>query len=224
MSTRAPCRAYFRRYSVIETACLLPDLQLLPDEDLTEIGEKVEDRLRRSGRWALCPGEMRPSSFDVFSWIETVSSEFDRPYSFYQMLYGYPRDWSSDLHMLTLLGRILSIFGKDIDSIDNQLLHESSVAAYRTLRLRKLTGDPVIVTPSSVMGSIVIVSILEPHFVIAVFFIAATTVNMSRVIYGPRIGNGRTQLEMLAAHMFGSHDATIEIGDTEDESVLLQAQ
>jgi hypothetical protein len=121
------------------------------------------------------------------------------------------------------MGRILSIFGKDIDSqyltdlyyamlaetfhpgIDNQLPRESSVTTWwdvtytwsrinkiayvsRTLRLRRLTQDPVVITLSSVMGSIIIVSVLEPYFgqyieiicedlahaclVIAVFFIA----------------------------------------------------
>ncbi|KIJ66694.1 hypothetical protein HYDPIDRAFT_149564 [Hydnomerulius pinastri MD-312] len=56
----------------------------------------------------------------------------------------------------TPMGRILSVFGKDVDSVDNQL-----ALAMRLLAL----------TLSSVMGSIIIVSILEPYFLIAVVFI-----------------------------------------------------
>ncbi|KAG1770993.1 ABC protein [Suillus occidentalis] len=117
-------------------------------------------------------------------WWET--NKFDWPNSFYQTLYGClgiaqaiftlllgtAMDFissyvSQSMHHksvrnifhasmsffdTTPMGRILSIFGKDIDSIDNQL--------------------PLVITLSSVMGSIIIVSVLEPYFVIAVFFIA----------------------------------------------------
>ncbi|KAG1891771.1 ABC protein [Suillus fuscotomentosus] len=116
------------------------------------------------------------------------ANKFDRPNSFYQTLYGClgvaqaifvcllgaGMDFisyyaSQSLHHksvrnvfhasmsffdTTPMGRILSIFGKDIDGIDNQLPH------------------PVVIMLSSVVGSIVIVSVLEPYFVIAVFFIA----------------------------------------------------
>ncbi|KAG2348012.1 ABC protein [Suillus weaverae] len=122
-------------------------------------------------------------------WWET--NTFNRPNSFYQTLYGClgvgqaiftlllgaGMDFmsyyvSQSLHHksvrnifhasmsffdTTPMGRILSIFGKDIDSIDNQLP--------QSMRL-------LVITLSSVMGSIIIVSILEPYFVIAVFFIA----------------------------------------------------
>lgn len=122
-------------------------------------------------------------------WWET--NKFYRPNSFYQTLYGClgvaqaiftlllgaAMDFisfyvSQSMHHksvrnifhasmsffdTTPMGRILSIFGKDIDSIDNQLS--------QSMRL-------LIITLSSVMGSIIIVSVLEPYFVIAVFFIA----------------------------------------------------
>ncbi|KAH7925482.1 ABC protein [Leucogyrophana mollusca] len=57
----------------------------------------------------------------------------------------------------TPMGRILSVFGKDIDGIDNQL----------ALSMRLL-----VLTLSSVVGSVVIVTILEHYFIIAVVFIA----------------------------------------------------
>ncbi|KAG0700067.1 ABC protein [Suillus ampliporus] len=56
----------------------------------------------------------------------------------------------------TPMGRILSVFGKDIDSIDNQLALGMKI---------------VVLTLSNVIGSIVIVAFLEPYFLIAVFFI-----------------------------------------------------
>ncbi|KAG2158637.1 ABC transporter type 1, transmembrane domain-containing protein, partial [Suillus bovinus] len=116
-------------------------------------------------------------------WWET--KKFNQPNSFYQTLYGclgagqviftfllgarmdfmsyyvsqslHHKSVRNIIHAsmsffnTTLMGRILSIFGKDIDSIDNQL--------------------PFIITLSSVMGSIIIISVLEPYFVIAMFFI-----------------------------------------------------
>ncbi|KAG2147643.1 ABC protein [Suillus clintonianus] len=57
----------------------------------------------------------------------------------------------------TPMGRILSIFGKDVDAIDNQL----------ALALRLF-----VLLLSMVMGSVIIVAAIEPYFVIAVFFIA----------------------------------------------------
>ncbi|KAG1748434.1 ABC protein [Suillus paluster] len=56
----------------------------------------------------------------------------------------------------TPMGRILSVFGKDIDSIDNQLAN---------------TMRAVVMLLSAVMSAIIIVAFLEPYFVIAVFFI-----------------------------------------------------
>ncbi|KAG0698327.1 ABC protein, partial [Suillus ampliporus] len=118
------------------------------------------------------------------------SNKFDRPMSFYQTLYGclgvgqaiftlllgVGMDFisfyvSQNLHHksvrnvfyarmsffdTTPMGRILSIFGKDIDGVDNQL----------ALSMRLL-----VLTLSSVLGSIIIVAFLEPYFVIAVFFV-----------------------------------------------------
>ncbi|KAG2140137.1 ABC protein [Suillus clintonianus] len=122
-------------------------------------------------------------------WWET--NKFDRPNSFYQILYGClgvaqaiftfllgaGMDFisyyvSQGLHHksvrnvfhasmsffdTTPMGRILSIFGKDVDNVDNQLP--------QSMRL-------LVITLSSVMGSIIIVAVLEPYFIIAVFFIA----------------------------------------------------
>ncbi|KAG2105828.1 ABC protein [Suillus discolor] len=121
-------------------------------------------------------------------WWET--NKFNRPNSFYQMLYGclgagqaiftfllgagidfmsyyvsqslHHKSVRSVFHAsmsffdTTPMGRIQSIFGKDIDSIDNQLPQSMTL---------------VIITLSSVMGSIIIISVLEPYFVIAMFFI-----------------------------------------------------
>ncbi|KAG1887345.1 ABC protein [Suillus subluteus] len=132
-------------------------------------------------------GSLILNSYTLVWW---EANTFDRPNSFYQTLYGClgisqaiftlflgaAIDFmsyyvSQSLHHksvrnvfhasmsffdTTPMGRILSIFGKDIDSIDNQLP--------QSMRLLALTL-------SSVTGSIIIVSILEPYFVIAVFFI-----------------------------------------------------
>ncbi|KAG1733609.1 ABC protein [Suillus paluster] len=118
------------------------------------------------------------------------SNKFDRPNSFYQMLYGWlgvvqaiftfllcvGMDFiafyvSQNLHHksvhnvfyapmsffdTTPMGRILSVFGKDIDSVDNQLAMAMKL---------------VVLTLSNVMGSLIIVAFLEPYFVIAVCFV-----------------------------------------------------
>ncbi|KAG2142222.1 ABC protein [Suillus bovinus] len=115
------------------------------------------------------------------------SNKFERPNSFYQTLYGclgvaqaiftfflcigmdiISHYVSQNLHHKSIfkvfhaplsffdttpIGRILSIFGKDVDSIDNQLPY------------------PVVYMLSSFMASIMIISVLEPYFVIVVFFI-----------------------------------------------------
>ncbi|KAG1750098.1 ABC protein, partial [Suillus lakei] len=133
-------------------------------------------------------GSLILNSYTLVWW---EANKFDRPNSFYQMLYGclgvgqaiftfllgagmdfisyyvsqslHHRSVRNVFHAsmsffdTTPMGRILSIFGKDIDSVDNQLPRES---------------DPVVITLSSVMGSIIIVSVLEPYFIIAVIFIA----------------------------------------------------
>ncbi|KAG0703361.1 ABC transporter type 1, transmembrane domain-containing protein [Suillus ampliporus] len=64
----------------------------------------------------------------------------------------------------TPMGRILSIFGKDIDSVDNQLA-----------MAMRMHIDAVVLMLSNVMASIIIVAFLEPYFVIVIFFIAITS-------------------------------------------------
>ncbi|KAJ3763217.1 ABC protein [Lentinula raphanica] len=59
----------------------------------------------------------------------------------------------------TPLGRIQSLLGKDIDSIDNQIPTEELLVA-------------VILTIANVIGAVIVISILEPYFIIAVFLIA----------------------------------------------------
>ncbi|KAG2075302.1 ABC protein, partial [Suillus decipiens] len=127
-------------------------------------------------------GSLILSSYTLV-WWET--NKFDRPNSFYQILYGClgisqaiftfflcaSIDFisyyvSQSLHHKSIrnvfhasmsffdttpMGRILSIFGKDIDGIDNQL--------------------PLVTMLSSLMSSVIIVSVLEPYFLIAVFVI-----------------------------------------------------
>ncbi|KAG1747098.1 ABC protein [Suillus paluster] len=56
----------------------------------------------------------------------------------------------------TPMGRILGIFGKDIDNVDNQLAF--------AMRL-------LVLTLSNCIGSIIIIVFLEPYFIIAIFFI-----------------------------------------------------
>ncbi|KAG2366729.1 ABC protein [Suillus spraguei] len=118
------------------------------------------------------------------------SNEFKQPISFYQALYGclgvaqaiftfflcagvdiisyyvsqnlYNKSVHNVFHApmsffdTTPMGRILSIFGKDIDSVDNQLPHSMRLFIY---------------TLSSLLGSVVVVAVLEPYFVIVVLFI-----------------------------------------------------
>ncbi|KAG0705755.1 ABC protein [Suillus ampliporus] len=119
------------------------------------------------------------------------SNKFDRPNSFYQILYGCfgvsqtvftfllgtAVDFlsfyvSRNLHHksvrkvfyapmsffdTTPMGRMLSVLGKDIDSVDNQL---------------SIIMRSVVITLTTVMGSVIMVAALEPYFIIAVFFIA----------------------------------------------------
>ncbi|KAF9237599.1 ABC protein [Melanogaster broomeanus] len=124
----------------------------------------------------------------VLVWWE--SNTWNRPNSFYQILYGFlgvsqaiftflvgaSMDFmahfvSQNLHHASVkkifyapmsffdttpMGRILSVFGKDIDSVDNQL----------ALSVRLL-----VLSLAIVVGAVIIVSILEPYFLIAVVVI-----------------------------------------------------
>ncbi|KAI6009305.1 ABC protein [Pisolithus marmoratus] len=124
---------------------------------------------------------------NTYALVWWESNTWDRPDSFYQLLYGCfgigqalftfilgaSIDYmgylvSQNLHQhavrkvfhapmsffdTTPLGRILGVFGKDVDTMDNQL-----VFSVRLLCL----------TMSSVVGAVVIVSVLEPYFLIAV--------------------------------------------------------
>ncbi|KAF9237596.1 putative YOR1-ABC transporter [Melanogaster broomeanus] len=124
----------------------------------------------------------------VLVWWE--SNTWNRPNSFYQILYGClgvslaiftflvgaSMDFmahfvSQNLHHASVrkifyapmsffdttpMGRILSVFGKDIDSVDNQL----------ALSVRLL-----VLILGNVFGAVIIVSILEPYFFIAVVVI-----------------------------------------------------
>ncbi|KAG2138357.1 ABC protein [Suillus clintonianus] len=132
-------------------------------------------------------GSLILNSYTLVWW---EANTFNRPISFYQTLYGclgavqviftfllgagmdlFSYHVSQNLHHKSLrnvfyasmsffdttpMGRILSIFGKDIDSVDNQLPQSMKW---------------LLLSLSNVMGSVVIVSVLEPYFVIAVFFI-----------------------------------------------------
>ncbi|KAF9022512.1 hypothetical protein BDZ89DRAFT_203913 [Hymenopellis radicata] len=119
------------------------------------------------------------------------ADHFNRPFSFYQGLYaglgisqamftmgvGLALDFvstfvSKNLHNeavwsifhatmaffdTTPTGRIMGIFGKDIDSIDNQLPN--------SMRL-------FVITLANVLGSVIIITVLEYYFIIAAFIIA----------------------------------------------------
>lgn len=136
----------------------------------------------------LMQGSQILSSYTLVWW---QANAFHRPFSFYQVLYaglglsqalftvllGISVDImssfiSKNLHKdalwhifhatmtffdTTPMGRILGIFGKDIDSIDNQLP--------TSMRL-------FIITMSNVMGAVIIITVLEHYFIIAVVIIA----------------------------------------------------
>ncbi|KAK0235808.1 ABC protein [Armillaria nabsnona] len=136
----------------------------------------------------LMQGSQILSSYTLVWW---QANAFHRPFSFYQVLYaglglsqalftmllGISIDIMSsfisrNLHKdalwhifhatmtffdTTPMGRILGIFGKDIDSIDNQLP--------MSMRL-------FVITMSNVMGAVIIITVLEHYFIIAVVIIA----------------------------------------------------
>ncbi|PBL03741.1 ABC protein [Armillaria gallica] len=136
----------------------------------------------------LMQGSQILSSYTLVWW---QANAFHRPFSFYQVLYaglglsqalftmllGISIDIMSsfisrNLHKdalrhifhatmtffdTTPMGRILGIFGKDIDSIDNQLP--------MSMRL-------FVMTMSNVMGAVIIITVLEHYFIIAVVIIA----------------------------------------------------
>lgn len=136
----------------------------------------------------LMQGSQILSSYILVWW---QANAFHRPFSFYQVLYaslglsqalftmllGISIDIMSsiisrNLHKRALhhifhatmtffdttpIGRILGVFGKDIDTIDNQLPN--------SMRL-------FVITISNVMGAIILITVLQHYFVIAVFIIA----------------------------------------------------
>ncbi|EJD07137.1 ABC protein [Fomitiporia mediterranea MF3/22] len=139
----------------------------------------------------LCIVLMQTSSvLNSYALVWWENNAFNRPFSFYQLLYamlgiaqslftfflGSSMDVLSDfasrnLHHDSLrnvfyapmsffdttpLGRILSVFGKDIDTIDNQL----------ALSMKMFT-----LVIGMMFGAIIIITILEHYFIIVVFFI-----------------------------------------------------
>ncbi|PPR03680.1 hypothetical protein CVT24_007801 [Panaeolus cyanescens] len=128
------------------------------------------------------------SSYTLVWW---QANFFNRPFSFYQILYaalgiaqsistflmGFAADVfsyfaSRNLHHnavyhifhapmaffdTTPMGRIIGVFGKDIDIMDNQL----------PVSLRML-----LMTMSNVLGSVIIITAIEHYFIIVAFFIA----------------------------------------------------
>ncbi|KAG2059706.1 hypothetical protein BDR06DRAFT_987184 [Suillus hirtellus] len=126
---------------------------------------------------SLEPSSSAPNGQYTLVWWET--NKFNRPNSFYQTLYG----------CLGVVQAILvCLLGAGMDFISyyaSQSLHHKSVrnvfhasmSFFDTTpmgRILSIFGEDidVVIMLSSVVGSIVIVSVLEPYFVIAVFFIA----------------------------------------------------
>ncbi|KAF5393181.1 hypothetical protein D9757_001344 [Collybiopsis confluens] len=80
----------------------------------------------------------------------------------------------------TPMGRIQSLLGKDIDTIDNQIpskfaLIKIVIGILISSTTRSLCAallSSVILTMANVLGAVVIISILEPYFLAAVVFIA----------------------------------------------------
>ncbi|KAF9048460.1 ABC protein [Panaeolus papilionaceus] len=128
------------------------------------------------------------SSYTLVWW---QANFFNRPFSFYQILYaslgiaqsistflmGFSADVfsyfvSRNLHRsaifhifhapmsffdTTPMGRIIGVFGKDIDNMDNQL----------PVSLRML-----LLTMSNVLGSVIIITVIEHYFIVVAFFVA----------------------------------------------------
>ncbi|KAF5327366.1 hypothetical protein D9619_004466 [Psilocybe cf. subviscida] len=163
------------------------------------ISGKVYRAYLRAGRaWITVPlaifsivllqGSQIISSYSLIWW---QANTFRKPFSFYQSLYaglglsqalatfvaGFSTDVfsyfvSQNLHHdairnifhapmsffdTTPMGRILGIFGKDIDNIDNQL----------PVSMRML-----VLTVSSVLGSVIIITVIEHYFIIVAIVVA----------------------------------------------------
>ncbi|KAF9484380.1 ABC protein [Pholiota conissans] len=135
----------------------------------------------------LLQGSLITSSYTLVWW---QSNTFDRPFSFYQSLYAglgvaqavftFLAGWATDIFSYlvstnlhhaaiynifhapmsffdtTPMGRIIGIFGKDIDNIDNQL----------PVSMRML-----VLTISNVLGSVIIITVVEHYFLIVVVFV-----------------------------------------------------
>ncbi|KJA26268.1 hypothetical protein HYPSUDRAFT_36540 [Hypholoma sublateritium FD-334 SS-4] len=135
----------------------------------------------------LLQGSLITSSYTLVWW---QANTFHHPFSFYQSLYGglgiaqavftFLAGWATDVfsffvsqnlhhsgmsHIFhapmsffdtTPMGRIIGIFGKDIDNIDNQL----------PVSLRML-----ILTISNVLGSVILITVVEHYFIIVVVFV-----------------------------------------------------
>ncbi|KAJ7639312.1 ABC protein [Roridomyces roridus] len=149
--------------------------------------------MKAGGGWVTVPAVvlaavLMQSSAVINSYVLVwwQANTFNKPFSFYQTLYallgvsqsfftlvmGYTLDFfsvrvSRNLHDMTILnvfhapmsffdttpmGRIMSIFGKDIDAIDNNL----------PISMRMFT-----LALAQVLGSVIVISILEPYFLIA---------------------------------------------------------
>ncbi|KAF8175919.1 P-loop containing nucleoside triphosphate hydrolase protein [Mycena galopus ATCC 62051] len=153
--------------------------------------------IKAGGGWLTAPavvlaailmqGSAVANSYTLVWW---QANSFDKPFSFYQILYallgvaqatftfllGIFMDFfavrvSQNLHQsaivnvfhapmsffdTTPMGRIISIFGKDIDTVDNAL---------------PMSMRMFILVMSQVIGSVIVITILEHYFLIGVFFI-----------------------------------------------------
>ncbi|KAG1720078.1 putative YOR1-ABC transporter [Suillus lakei] len=113
------------------------------------------------------------NSYTLIWW---ESNKFDRPNSFYQMLYGCLGVGHAAFTFLVGAGMDVMYYAILCETlrsgIDNQLalaIKFGTLAA--RVAYRCYYGDPAVLTLSGVVGSIIIVAFLEPYFVIGVFFI-----------------------------------------------------